>query len=67
MRFFFVWSLVGGGGGCFLGMIGSYMFFSELRGENFGYLLYFFFVDLEDVDFFEIEKCFEILFKMFYI
>lgn len=56
MRFFFFWGLVGGGGGRFLGMIGLYMFFSELRGENFGYLLYFFFVDLEDVDFFGRKK-----------
>lgn len=44
------WGPVGGGGGRSLGMIGSYMFSSEPRGENSGHSSYFSPVDPEDVD-----------------
>lgn len=44
------WGPVGGGGGRSLGMIGSYMFSREPRGENSGHSSYFSPVDPEDVD-----------------
>lgn len=62
------WGPVGGGGGRSLGMIGSYMFSSEPRGENSGHSSYFSPVDPEDVDSPERKQIyFEIQLKMFYI
>lgn len=59
------WGPVGGGGGRSLGMIGSYMFSREPRGENSGHSSYFSPVDPEDVDSPEIENVLKYYSKCF--